>query len=62
MEGTATVVRAGKKEKIAATELVPGDLVLLQSGDKVPADLRLLHTRELQIDESTLTGESVPVQ
>ena len=62
MEGMATVVRAGKKEIIAATELVPGDLVLLQSGDKVPADLRLLRTRELQIDESALTGESVPVQ
>ena len=62
MEGAATVVRAGKKQKIAASELVPGDLVLLQSGDKVPADLRLLRTRELQIDESALTGESVPVQ
>ncbi|MGB5340241.1 MAG: cation-transporting P-type ATPase [Gammaproteobacteria bacterium] len=62
MEGVATVVRAGKKEKIAASGLVPGDLVLLQSGDKVPVDLRLLRTRELQIDESALTGESVPVQ
>jgi calcium-translocating P-type ATPase len=62
MEGTATVVRAGKKAKIAASELVPGDLVILQSGDKVPADLRLLRSRELQIDESALTGESVPVQ
>ena len=62
MKGVATVVRAGKKENIAASELVPGDLVLLQSGDKVPADLRLLRSRELQIDESALTGESVSVQ
>ncbi len=62
MEGTSIVVRAGKKEKILAFSLVPGDLVLLQSGDKVPADLRLLRSRELQIDESALTGESVPVQ
>ncbi|MBU1193150.1 MAG: cation-transporting P-type ATPase [Gammaproteobacteria bacterium] len=62
MKGFALVVRAGKKETIAATELVPGDLVLLQSGDKVPADLRLLRSRELQVDESALTGESVPVQ
>ncbi len=62
MEGVATVVRAGKKENVAASELVPGDLVLLQSGDKVPADLRLLRSRELQVDESALTGESIPVQ
>lgn len=62
MEGTATVVRSGKKNQVAATELIPGDLVLLQSGDKVPADLRLLRTKELQVDESALTGESVPVQ
>lgn len=59
---TATVIRGGERRQIPAIELVPGDIVLLQSGDKVPADLRLLTTRELQIDESTLTGESVPVQ
>jgi len=59
---TATVIRGGERRQIPATELVPGDIVLLQSGDKVPADLRLLSSRELQIDESTLTGESVPVQ
>ncbi len=62
MQSEATVVRAGQKQRIWASELVPGDIVLLQSGDKVPADLRLLHSRDLQIDESALTGESVPVQ
>ena len=62
MQSEATVVRAGEKQRIWASELVPGDIVLLQSGDKVPADLRLLRSRDLQIDESALTGESVPVQ
>ncbi|MCF6210312.1 MAG: cation-transporting P-type ATPase [Gammaproteobacteria bacterium] len=62
LEGSAKVLRAGGKEQISAAELVPGDVVFLQSGDRVPADLRLLSTRELQIDESALTGESVPVQ
>lgn len=62
MKGSALVVRAAHKEVVPASELVPGDLVLLQSGDKVPADLRLVRSRELQIDESALTGESVPVQ
>jgi Ca2+-transporting ATPase len=62
MTSSATVLRGGERRQIAATELVPGDIVLLQSGDKVPADLRIVASRELQIDESTLTGESVPVQ
>jgi len=56
-----TVIRDGTKQRVNAAELTIGDTVVLQSGDKVPADLRLLVLRELQIDESTLTGESVPV-
>lgn len=59
---TSTVLRDGQRRSIPATELTIGDLVFLQSGDKVPADLRLLQIRELQIDESALTGESVPVE
>jgi Ca2+-transporting ATPase len=58
----ATVRRAGRKQRLNSVELVPGDVVLLQSGDKVPADLRLFHVRNLQVDESALTGESVPVE
>jgi cation-transporting ATPase F len=62
MVSSATVRRGGVRREVSAEELVPGDLVLLQSGDKVPADLRLLEVKELRIDESTLTGESIPVQ
>ena len=58
----ATVRRDGRKQRVNSVGLVPGDIVLLQSGDKVPADLRLLHVRSLQVDESALTGESVPVE
>nr|WP_219891959.1 HAD-IC family P-type ATPase [Chamaesiphon polymorphus] len=58
----ATVIRDGSKTKVQSTQLVPGDIVLLASGDKVPADLRLFKTRDLQIDESALTGESVAVE
>lgn len=62
MKTEATVRRDGQKRRIASEELVPGDVVLLQSGDKVPADLRLVAVRELRVDESALTGESVPVE
>ena len=58
----ATVLRAGEKARIPSRELVPGDLVLLSSGDKAPADIRLLSARDLQINESALTGESTPVE
>ncbi len=59
---TALVVRGGHKYQIPAEDLVPGDIVALQSGDKVPADLRLVHARSLQVQEAALTGESTPVE
>jgi len=62
MTTQAVVLRGGRQEQVASTELVPGDIVLLTSGDKVPADIRLIHGRELQVSESALTGESVPVK
>ncbi|MEM3066735.1 MAG: cation-translocating P-type ATPase [Nitrososphaerota archaeon] len=55
------VVRDGKVINIATRELVPGDVLLIEAGDKVPADARLIHVINLQIDEAPLTGESVPV-
>jgi Ca2+-transporting ATPase len=58
----AAVIRNGKKQVIDSMEIVPGDVVLLRSGDKFPADIRLFELRDMQVDESALTGESVPVQ
>ena len=58
----ATVVRARRKLTLPAADLVPGDVVLLASGDKVPADLRLVQLRNLQVEEAALTGESMPAQ
>jgi magnesium-transporting ATPase (P-type) len=57
-----TVVRDGQRLKIAADRIVPGDVVLIEAGDRVPADLRLLRARNLQIDEAVLTGDSVTVE
>lgn len=57
---TATVIRGGVESEIPARELVPGDIVVLSVGDKGPADLRLIEAVNLRVDESALTGESVP--
>ena len=57
----ATVRRGGKRLRVPSVDLVPGDVVMLQSGDRVPADLRLFQVKGFQVDESALTGESVPV-
>ena len=61
MRMEATVLRRGRTERMDAAGLVPGDIVRLRSGDKVPADLRLLSAKELRIEEAALTGESLPV-
>ena len=58
----AVVLRDGSRHEIDASDLVPGDIVLIESGSRVPADLRLLHARNLQINEAALTGESVPAE
>ncbi len=57
----ARVWRGGHLIEVPARELVPGDIVVIEAGDRVPADLRLLRVKELRIDESALTGESVPI-
>ncbi|WP_020526435.1 cation-translocating P-type ATPase [Flexithrix dorotheae] len=61
MQTYAMVIRDGKRKEIPAKEIVVGDLVFVQSGDKVPADIRLVSVKEMQVAESALTGESVPV-
>ena len=58
----AAVIRNGKRRTVAGEELVPGDVVLLEAGDKVPADIRLLSSHSLAIQESMITGESLPVE
>ncbi|MFZ5474196.1 MAG: HAD-IC family P-type ATPase, partial [Pseudomonadota bacterium] len=58
----AQVLRDGRRQEIDAAELVPGDIVYLASGDRVPADLRLIEVKSLRIEEAALTGESVAVE
>ena len=58
----AVALRAGRPRRLDGVELVPGDVVLLESGAQVPADMRLVAAQDLQVDESLLTGESLPVE
>ncbi len=58
----AVVVRNGRVEEVDSEELVPGDIVMLTSGSRVPADLRLIEVIRLEVDESALTGESIPAK
>jgi Ca2+-transporting ATPase len=57
----ARVLRAGTKKEVPATDLVPGDIILLEAGDSVSADARLIEAADMRVDNSTLTGESKPV-
>lgn len=61
IENKTTVLREGKEYIIDVSELVPGDIVLIREGEKIPADLRIVESYNLKIDESALTGESIPV-
>jgi len=58
----ASVIRCSHRQEVALDGIVPGDIVILEPGDRVPADLRLLRARNLHIDEAALTGESMPVE
>jgi Ca2+-transporting ATPase len=58
----AQVVRDGQRQTVSSTQLVPGDIVMLEAGNYIPADIRLLEAANLRIEEAALTGESVPVQ
>ena len=62
LSAEARTVRGGETRMLPADELVPGDIVLLESGDKIPADLRLLEAKNLHTEEAALTGESVPAE
>ncbi|MDF9797850.1 cation-transporting ATPase F [Catalinimonas alkaloidigena] len=62
MSSSATVIREGRSAIINSVHLVPGDIISVQAGDKMPADVRLISIKDLQVDESTLTGESVATE
>jgi magnesium-transporting ATPase (P-type) len=62
LSAEARVLRAGEARLVPAEDLAPGDIVLLESGDKIPADLRLLDAKNLRTEEAALTGESVPAE
>ncbi|HAU1183106.1 TPA: cation-transporting P-type ATPase [Legionella pneumophila] len=59
---TATVIRDGERQRVNGEQLVPGDIILLEAGDKVPADVRLIKAHGLKVQEAILTGESIPVE
>ena len=62
LSAEARTLRGGETRLIPAEDLAPGDIVLLESGDKIPADLRLIHAKNLRTEEAALTGESVPAE
>lgn len=62
VETTATVLREGQEYVIPDREVVPGDIVIIREGDRIPADARIISAQNLRVDEASLTGESVPVQ
>ena len=59
---TALVIRGGEEQEIPSREVVPGDIIVLRTGDRIPADARILEAANLKVDEASLTGESVPVE
>lgn len=62
MQPFARVIRDGKESEVLAQDIVPGDIVLLGAGDRIPADCRIIESMSLKIDEAVLTGESVPIE
>ena len=58
----ASVIRDGQQKSIQSSDIVPGDLIRLKTGDKVPADCRIIYNQEMKVDQSMITGESNPVK